>query len=93
MKNAKANANTKYDNKTYQKELFALRKDEDAEIITAIRIAKDEGKTKREWLSELFEKGKENEELIPIDEVFRLLDAYRVHPQIQRNIRSSLKRE
>lgn len=52
---ARAEANAKYDEKTYISYLFKLRKDDDADIIKDIEEAKSKGINKREWLRELFE--------------------------------------
>ncbi len=52
---ARAEANARYDEKTYKQINFRLRKDEDADIIESIEEAKQNGLTGREWLRELFE--------------------------------------
>ena len=51
---ARAEANAKYNLKTYQQEMFKLRTDEDAEIVASIEAVKSRGISKREWLRELF---------------------------------------
>lgn len=51
---AKAEANARYNTKTYQQEMFKLRADEDAEIVASINAAKAMGISKREWLRALF---------------------------------------
>lgn len=51
---ARAEANAKYNLKTYQQEMFKLRTDEDSEIVASIEAAKARGISKREWLRELF---------------------------------------
>ncbi|MDT3386255.1 MAG: hypothetical protein LIR46_00585 [Bacteroidota bacterium] len=51
---ARYRANRKYDAKTYKKIMFALRYDEDAEIIKDIDDAAEHGISKRDWLNSLF---------------------------------------
>ena len=51
---ARYNANKRYDAKTYKKMNFALRFDEDGEIIKDIEEATENGISKREWLHGLF---------------------------------------
>ena len=51
----RAEANSKYDSKTYKSFLFKLRIEEDADIIESILEAQSNGINKREWLRELFE--------------------------------------
>ena len=53
---AKLAANRRYDNKTYRKVLFALRVEEDADILRDLDRAQKKGLSRREWLRELFEK-------------------------------------
>jgi hypothetical protein len=55
---ARAEANAKYDAKTYRQINFRLRLDDDADIIKSIDRAKDNGLSNREWLRELFEGNK-----------------------------------
>lgn len=55
---ARRNANDKYDAKTYKKITFALRVQDDADIIRDIKAAKSEGKSLRGWLREVFDKTK-----------------------------------
>ncbi len=52
---ARAEANARYDAKTYKTFLFKLRVDDDADIIASIEEAKEHGINKREWLRGLFE--------------------------------------
>lgn len=51
---ARAEANAKYNTKTYTQELFKLRAEEDAEIVASIEAAKAKGISKREWLRALY---------------------------------------
>ena len=53
---ARAASNKKYDAKTYKKINFALRVDEDADIIEDIEAAQREGLSLREWLWYLWRK-------------------------------------
>lgn len=46
----------KYDAKTYKRIVFALRVEDDADIIEDIKIAQGNGLTLREWLRNLFDK-------------------------------------
>lgn len=55
---ARAEANARYDAKTYKRYLLKLRVEDDADIIKAIQDAQAEGKSKREWLREIFENQK-----------------------------------
>ena len=55
---ARAEANARYDAKTYKKVNLALRVEEDKEIIQDLERAKQNGYTSREWLEELFEGNK-----------------------------------
>ena len=55
---ARQAANRRYDAKTYKQFHLLLRRDEDAEIIKDIEDAKEQGITKREWLSALFQDAK-----------------------------------
>ena len=55
---ARRAANNKYDAKTYKKISFALRVQEDADIIRSIEDAKVNGVSLRGWLRELFDKAK-----------------------------------
>lgn len=52
---SKAEANARYDAKTYTKVMIALRVEEDADIIEAWLEAKEHGYTGREWVRQLFE--------------------------------------
>lgn len=52
---ARAEANAKYDAKTYRKINIALRIKDDADIIASLDKAKQKGINNREWLRELFE--------------------------------------
>lgn len=51
---ARAEANSKYNSKTYTQELFKLRTEDDAEIVASINAAKEKGVSKREWLRNLY---------------------------------------
>ena len=55
---ARAEANARYDAKTYKKINIAFRKEDDAEIIKAIEEAQAKGMNLREWVKELFENQK-----------------------------------
>ena len=52
---SRAEANARYDAKTYKKINIALRREDDADIIRSIEDAKGNGLSLREWLRELFE--------------------------------------
>ena len=47
-------ANDRYDAKTYKRIVFALRIQEDADIIEDIKASQDAGLSLREWLRDLF---------------------------------------
>lgn len=51
-------AANRYDAKTYRKISFALRVQDDADIIRDIEAARDEGISLREWLREIFDNAK-----------------------------------
>ena len=51
-------AHKKYDAKTFKKISFALRLQEDADIIRDIEAAKDKGIALRGWLRNLYDKAK-----------------------------------
>ena len=51
---ARAEANARYNTRTYTQELFKLRAEEDAEILASIEAAKAKGISKREWLRALY---------------------------------------
>lgn len=53
---AQRKAADKYDAKTYKRIAFALRIQEDSDIIESIKSAQSEGATLREWLRGLFDK-------------------------------------
>ncbi len=53
---ARAEANARYDEKTYKKISIAFRKDDDADIIRSIEEAKAKGISLREWVRELYDK-------------------------------------
>lgn len=55
---ARRAANDRYDAKTYQRITFALRRQEDEDIIRDFEDATAEGLTRREWLRRLFDKAK-----------------------------------
>ena len=52
---ARAEANAKYDAKTYQQVNIRLRIKEDADIIASLEEAKRKDISTREWLREIFE--------------------------------------
>lgn len=52
---ARAEANAKYDAKTYQQVNIRLRIKEDADIIASLEEAKRKDISNREWLREIFE--------------------------------------
>ena len=49
-------AANKYDEKTYKKISFALRFQDDADIIESIEAAKNEGLALREWLRNIYDR-------------------------------------
>ena len=53
---ARRRANDKYDEKTFKRITFALRLQEDADIIRDIEAAKDKGIALRGWLRSLFDR-------------------------------------
>lgn len=55
---AQAEANARFDAKTYKTYSFKLRKVDDEDIINSIEKAKSKGVNKRQWLRELFEGNK-----------------------------------
>lgn len=55
---AQAEANARFDAKTYKTYSFKLRKVDDEDIINSIEKAKSKGINKRQWLRELFEGNK-----------------------------------
>ena len=52
---ARAEANARYDAKTYKKINIALRRIDDHDIIQSFEEAKEKGLDNREWLREIFE--------------------------------------
>lgn len=52
---ARAEANARYDAKTYKKINIALRLTDDHDIIESLEEAKKRGLNNREWLREIFE--------------------------------------
>ena len=52
---ARAEANARYDAKTYKKINIALRLTDDHDIIESLEEAKQKGLNNREWLREIFE--------------------------------------
>lgn len=52
---SRAEANKRYDAKTYKDVNIALRIEDDADILASIQEARDEGVTLRQWLRGLFE--------------------------------------
>lgn len=57
---SKRTAIDKYDSKTYHKVTIKLRKEEDAEIIRDMDDALENGISRREWLSGIYEVYKAN---------------------------------
>ena len=55
---AKREAIERYHERTYKRIVLALRLDEDADIINAMKEAQEKGIAYREWLRELFENQK-----------------------------------
>lgn len=53
---AKRQANNRYDAKTYRRITFALRLQDDADIIKSIEAAQAEGVSLRGWLRNLYDK-------------------------------------
>lgn len=53
---ARREANNRYDAKTYRRITFALRVQEDADIIRDIEAAQSEGVSLRGWLRNLYDK-------------------------------------
>lgn len=53
---ARAEANARYDAKTYKKINIALRVEDDADVIKSIEEAKAKGQSLREWIRELYDK-------------------------------------
>lgn len=51
----RAEANARYDAKTYKKLTIKVRIEEDADIIASFEESKQHGYTSREWLREMFE--------------------------------------
>lgn len=52
---ARAEANARFNAKTYKQVNIRLRKDADADIIDSIEAAQAKGVNNREWLREIFE--------------------------------------
>lgn len=52
---SRAEANKRYDDKTYKRLSFKLRIDDDADLIEAWRKAHEHGLSNREWLRALIE--------------------------------------
>ena len=52
---SKAEANARYDAKTYRKINIAFRVEEDADLLESWEKAKAEGLTSREWIRKIFE--------------------------------------
>lgn len=52
---ARAEANAKYDAKTYKQINFRLRLEDDADIIKSIENARSQGISNREWLRNIFD--------------------------------------
>lgn len=55
---ARAEANARYDAKTYTQANIRLRKEDDADIIKSLEEARTKGMTNREWIRELFDNQK-----------------------------------
>lgn len=53
---ARRKGNDKYDAKTYKRIQFALRLQDDADIIKDIESAKGDGQSLREWLRDLYDR-------------------------------------
>jgi hypothetical protein len=53
---SRAEANARYDAKTYTQVNIRLRKEDDSDIIKSLEEAKNKGLNNREWLRELFER-------------------------------------
>ena len=53
---ARRRANNRYDAKTYRRITFALRLQDDADIIKSIEAARAEGVSFRGWLRNLYDK-------------------------------------
>ena len=52
---ARRTSNDRYDAKTYKRIIFALRLQDDADIIESINAAQGKGLTLREWLRSIFD--------------------------------------
>jgi hypothetical protein len=55
---ARAKANKKYDGKTYKTYGLRLRLEEDREIIESIDSFRRGGRSLREWINDLYERGR-----------------------------------
>lgn len=74
--------------KEYVKELFTFYADEDKEIIQAIRNAKENGMSKREFIIDLYKHSADKS--VNLEEVENILYAYRIPGNIIRNVVNSL---
>lgn len=52
---ARAEANAKYDAKTYKQINFRLRLEDDADILQSLEQARSKGISNREWLRKIFD--------------------------------------
>lgn len=52
---ARAEANAKYNAKTYKQINFRLRLEDDADILQSLEQARSEGISNREWLRKIFD--------------------------------------
>lgn len=55
MRESQYKANCKYNKKTYDSTIFNLNTEKDAEIIESIETALLNGKSKRQWLREVYD--------------------------------------
>lgn len=55
---ARKNANSRYDAKTYKQVAIRFRIDDDKEILEDMELAKANGYSLREWVNEMFYKAK-----------------------------------
>lgn len=55
---AKREANSRYDEKTYKKVNIAFRMEDDADILESMDKAKQSGLSLREWIRELYDNQK-----------------------------------
>lgn len=74
----------------YTKELFTFYSEEDKDIIQAIRNAKANGISKREFIIDLYKNKQSAESSVSLEEVKDILYAYRIPGNIVRNVVNSL---